>query len=64
MKPIDDTAKTIKFFDRMLTVFFDLAKPDSTAAKPRFIKNTSTAANNTQRVSMIIIVLINYSSYI
>jgi len=26
MKPSEETAKTIKFFDRMFTVFFDLAK--------------------------------------
>jgi len=62
MKPSEETAKTIKFFDRMFTVFFYLAKPDSTAAKPRFIKNTSRAANTTQRVSTIIVVFIKHSS--
>lgn len=51
-KPREETAKTMKFFDRMLTVFFDRAKPASTLANPRFIKNTRIAARNTHRVSM------------
>jgi len=62
MKPREETAKTIKFLDRILTAFFDLAIPDSTAAKPRFMKNTNTAANITQRVSIIIVILIIYTS--
>ena len=37
----------------MFTVFLDLANPASTAAKPRFMKNTRIAARNTQNVSMI-----------
>lgn len=37
----------------MFTVFFALAKPASTLAKPRFIKNTKIAARNTQRVSVM-----------
>ena len=57
-KPRDDTAKTIKFLDRMLTVFLARAKPASTEAKPRFMKNTRMAARNTHRVSMIIVVSI------
>ena len=51
-KPRDETAKTMKFLDRMLTVFLARAKPASTAANPRFIKNTKIAARNTHRVSV------------
>ena len=54
-KPRDETANTMKFLDRMLTVFFDLAKPASTAAKPRFMKNTRIEARNTHKVSIIIV---------
>jgi len=39
----------------MLTVFFDRANPDSTAAKPRFMKNTSIAARSTHKVSIAIL---------
>ena len=48
-------AKTMKFFERMLTVFFDRHIPDSTSAKPRFMKNTSDAVNSTQIVSSAIV---------
>ena len=41
----------MKFLERMLTVFFDRQKPDSTSAKPRFMKNTSEAVSTTQMVS-------------
>ena len=41
----------MKFFERMLTVFFERQKPDSTSAKPRFMKNTSDAVSTTQMVS-------------
>ena len=41
----------MKFFERMLTVFLDRQKPDSTSAKPRFMKNTSEAVSTTQIVS-------------
>ena len=51
-KPRDETAKTMKFFDRMLTQFFALAKPASTAANPRFIKKTRIAQKNTHMVSV------------
>ena len=51
-RPRDETANTIKFFDRILTVFFDLANPASTLAKPRFIKKTRIAARKTHRVSI------------
>ena len=51
-KPRDETAKTIKFLDRMLTVFFDRAKPASTLAKPKFMKKTRIAARNTHSVSI------------
>src|SRR3972149_11513822 len=47
----DVTANTIKFLERMLTQFFARQKPDSTHAKPRFMKNTSIAVTNTQTVS-------------
>ena len=50
-KPIELTAKTMKFFDRMLTQFFARQKPDSTQAKPRFMKNTSMPVTSTQTVS-------------
>ena len=42
----------MKFFERMLTVFFDRHIADSTSAKPRFMKNTSAAVISTQTVSM------------
>ncbi len=38
-------AKTMKFFERMLTVFFDRQNPDSTSANPRFMKNTRDAVS-------------------
>ena len=44
----------MKFFERMLTVFLLRQKPDSTSAKPRFMKNTSAAVINTQTVSAAI----------
>ena len=44
-------AKTMKFFERMLTVFLDRHIPDSTSAKPRFMKKTSAAVSSTQTVS-------------
>ena len=50
----------MKFLERMLTVFFALAKPASTAAKPRFIKNTRIAASRTQKVSIIIVTSIYF----
>src|SRR6185437_9670726 len=52
-KPIVVTANTMKFFERMLTQFFWRQKPDSTQAKPRFMKNTSIDAITTQTVSAI-----------
>ncbi len=45
------TANTMKFLDRMLTVFFARQKPDSTVANPKFMKNTSIAVTSTQTVS-------------
>ena len=54
MNPREDTAKTMKFFDRMFTVFFDRAMPASREANPRFMKNTRTAARKTHKVSTII----------
>src|SRR5699024_3480552 len=59
MKPRDDTAKTIKFLDRMLTVFLARATPASTAAKPRFMKNTRIAASSTHKVATVEIVSIS-----
>ena len=44
----------MKFFARMLTVFFALHRPDSTMAKPRFMKKTRNAVTSTQRVSRAI----------
>src|SRR5687768_17313818 len=41
----------MKFFDRMLTVFFARQNPDSTSANPRFMKNTKAAVSTTQIVS-------------
>src|SRR5690348_16082433 len=41
----------MKFLERMLTQFFWRHIPDSTDAKPRFIKNTSIAVTSTQTVS-------------
>src|SRR5699024_5626378 len=61
MKPRDDTANTMKFLDRMLTVFLARAKPASTDANPRFMKNTRMAASSTHKVSMIMAVSINSS---
>jgi hypothetical protein len=51
---IEETANTTKFLKRMFTVFFARQKPDSTRAKPRFMKKTRNAAIITQRVSMAI----------
>ena len=51
-KPREDTANTIKFLDNIFTVFFALAKPASTLAKPKFIKKTRIAARNTHSVSI------------
>ena len=45
----------MKFFERMLTVFLVRQNPDSTSAKPRFMKNTSDAVNTTQIVSSAIV---------
>src|SRR5688572_20275645 len=52
--PIVVTANTMKFFDRMLTQFFARHMPDSTQAKPKFMKNTRNAVINTQTVSAAI----------
>ena len=41
----------MKFFERMLTQFFARHMPDSTQAKPRFMKNTSMPVTSTQTVS-------------
>jgi hypothetical protein len=49
--PSDETAKTMKFFDKMFTLFLARAKPLSTLAKPRFMKNTSIPVTRTQIVS-------------
>jgi hypothetical protein len=38
---MDDAAKTIKFFDKMLTQFLACAKPDFIIVKSRFMKKTS-----------------------
>ena len=43
--------KSMKFFIKMLAVFFVLVKPASTKAKPGCMKNTSMAAIKTQTVS-------------
>src|SRR3990172_8718432 len=51
-KAIDETANTTKFFARIVTVFLARQKPDSTAAKPRFMKKTRNAAASTHTVSM------------
>ena len=48
-------AKTMKFFDKMLTVFLLLQNPDSTNAKPRFMKKTREAVSTTQMVSNAIV---------
>jgi hypothetical protein len=45
----------MKFLDRMLTVFLARQNPDSTSAKPRFMKKTSDAVNTTQIVSSAIV---------
>ena len=44
-------ANTIKFLVRMLTAFLRRQNPDSTRAKPAFMKNTRNEAITTQRVS-------------
>ena len=56
--PNEETANTIKFLERIFTVFFDLANPASTAANPKFIKKTRIPARNTHNVSIIIVVFI------
>src|SRR5580765_3969373 len=50
--PMVVTANTMKFLERMLTQFFARHIPDSTAAKPRFMKNTRNAVDITHTVSM------------
>ena len=45
------TANTMKFFERMFTAFFARHMPDSTRAKPRFMKNTSMPVTSTHTVS-------------
>ena len=45
------TQKTMTFFDRIFTAFFERHKPVSTIPKPRFIKNTRKAVIRTQTVS-------------
>ena len=50
-KDADDKANTIKFFARMFTAFFARHNPDSTMAKPRFIKKTRNAVKSTHAVS-------------
>ncbi len=47
----DAMANTIKFFAKMFTVFFTRHKPDSTMAKPKFMKNTKNAVTMTHIVS-------------
>ena len=47
-----EIANTMKFFDRILTVFFERHIADSTSANPRFMKNTNAAVNKTQTVSI------------
>ena len=44
-------ANTMKFFARMLTAFLARHNPDSTMAKPRFMKKTRNAVNSTHAVS-------------
>ena len=46
----------MKFFERMFTQFFDRHMPDSTAAKPRFMKNTSMAVMSTHIVSSMTLI--------
>ena len=41
----DEAANTMKFLNRMFTVFFARQRPDSTMAKPRFMKNTRNAGD-------------------
>src|SRR3989338_2158195 len=50
-KAMEETANTMKFFERMFVEFFTRQKPVSTHPKPRFMKNTSIAGINTQSVS-------------
>src|SRR5690349_1963440 len=51
----EETANTMKFLDRMFTQFLARHMPDSTAAKPRFMKNTNMAVINTHTVSNMIL---------
>ncbi|ACI18758.1 hypothetical protein DICTH_0176 [Dictyoglomus thermophilum H-6-12] len=60
--PKEDMAKTIKFLERIFTVFFTRANPDSTIAKPKFMKNTSIPVNKTQIVSRITLFSISFTS--
>jgi hypothetical protein len=55
-KASEEHPKTMKFFARMFTQFFARARPDSTIAKPRFMKNTRKAVSRTHIVSMAILV--------
>src|SRR4051812_33043456 len=52
-KPMEVTANTMKFFDRIFTQFFARHIPDSTVANPRFMKNTSMPVTRTHTVSAI-----------
>ena len=46
-----EIANTTKFLDKIFTQFLARANPDSTHAKPAFIKNTSMAVTSTKIVS-------------
>jgi hypothetical protein len=52
-KATEETANTMTFLERILTAFFALAKPDSTIANPRFMKNTGAPVRSTHIVSII-----------
>jgi len=57
-KAMDDIPNTIKFFASMLTVFFERQSPDSSMAKPKFMKNTRKAVKRTHTVSNAILLLL------
>ena len=53
--------KSIRFFMRMLPVFFARVKPASHMAKPACMKNTSAAPSSTQIVLTAENVIVNSS---
>ena len=53
----EESAKTMKFFDRILTAFLTRHMPDSTSAKPAFIQKTRKPVISVHTVSSATLLL-------